>query len=107
DGKRVLSGSYDKTARLWDAASGEVVHPRAGHRDSVYAVAFLHDRERALTASADGSLGLWDTKTGRLLCELFSFADGSGAVIDPEGRFDGPASRCGIRRWRRRTGTGK
>ena len=32
DGTRVVSGSYDKTVRIWDAASGEcVVGPLDGH----------------------------------------------------------------------------
>jgi len=90
DAKQVLTSSFDRTARLWDAATGAQVHTLAGHRSTVRSVAFVPGKERAITAGEDGTLRLWDTKTGAELCQLFSFADGSWAVIDAQGRFDGP-----------------
>ena len=45
DGRRVVSGSYDKTAKVWDAATGECVATLAGHSDvvwrGVFSVVFL------------------------------------------------------------------
>jgi WD40 repeat protein len=47
DGKRVVSGSYDKTIRIWDAESGEVVAgPFHGHRNMIRSVAFSPDGKR-------------------------------------------------------------
>lgn len=40
DGARVLTGSGNKTARLWDAATGKTVAALEGHTGSVTAVAF-------------------------------------------------------------------
>ena len=40
DGRRLISGSSDKTARIWDVATGKTLHALSGHTDSIYAVAF-------------------------------------------------------------------
>ena len=40
DGRQVLSGGIDHTAKLWDAASGELVRSFAGHSEGVSSVAF-------------------------------------------------------------------
>ena len=64
DGKRVLTGSEDKTARLWDAATGAAVATLAGHKGPVNAVAFSPDGKRVLTGSDDKTARLWDAATG-------------------------------------------
>ena len=44
DGKRIVSGSDDKTVRLWDAATGQPIgQPMTGHTDAVSSVAFSPD----------------------------------------------------------------
>jgi WD40 repeat protein len=43
DGKQVVSGSDDKTVRLWDAATGTVLQTLEGHSDTVNSVAFSPD----------------------------------------------------------------
>ena len=48
---RVLTGSDDKTVRLWDAATGAAVATLEGHTASVVAVAFSPDGKRILTGS--------------------------------------------------------
>ena len=41
DGKKIVSGSSDKTVRVWDAESGmEIIPSLEGHTSSVYSVAF-------------------------------------------------------------------
>src|SRR5258708_39742031 len=61
DGKRVVTVSADKTARLWDAESGEQIGlPLVGHTDIVSSVAFSSDGRRIVTASWDKTARLWD-----------------------------------------------
>jgi len=60
DGRSVLTGSGDNTARLWDVAAG----------------------------SADCTTRIWDTATGKLLATIVSFREGGWAVVDSEGRYD-------------------
>jgi WD40 repeat protein len=59
DGSRILTGSGDKTARLWDAATGEPVATLAGHTAAIHSVAFSPDGSRILTGSGDKTARLW------------------------------------------------
>ncbi|TVS20393.1 MAG: serine/threonine protein kinase, partial [Planctomycetaceae bacterium] len=64
DGKRLLTGSYDNTARLWDLESGEstVFH---GHDWWVWSASFSPDEQKILTTSQDGSALVWSVETAR------------------------------------------
>ena len=53
DGKRILTGSWDRTAKLWDAASGRDVLTLKGHSGPVLSVAFSPDGQRIVTGSYD------------------------------------------------------
>src|SRR5688500_2755691 len=88
DGARVLSGSSDQTAKLWDAATGQLIRTFTGHVDLdwVGPVAFSPDGARVLAGSFRLGGGnnlwnvmvqLWDVATGRL---IRTFA-GSGAIV--------------------------
>lgn len=59
DGKTILTGSADKTVRLWDL-HGNTVQEFKGHTDSVYSVAFSPDGKTILTGSYDKTARLWD-----------------------------------------------
>ena len=65
DGKHVLSGSGDGTARIWDATTGDntltLTHSRTNW---VVAVAWSPDGTHILTGSSDGTARIWDATTG-------------------------------------------
>ena len=65
DGKAVLTGSDDSTARLWDAATGRPIGIPMAHQGQVRAVAFSPDGKTVLTGSSDKTARLWDAATGR------------------------------------------
>src|SRR5262245_54085708 len=63
DGSKLLSGSYDGTARLWDVAAGTSKEFR-GHDWWVWSVAWSPDEQRFVTGSQDGSAIVWTVATG-------------------------------------------
>lgn len=65
DGARVLTGSKDGTARLWDASTGQEIRAFKGHEDRVTSVVFSPDGARVLTGSYDKTARLWDASTGQ------------------------------------------
>src|ERR1700683_4621170 len=60
DGTRIVSGSYDKTLRLWDAVSGAHLNTFRGHTHNIQSVAFSPDGTRIVSGSNDKTLRLWD-----------------------------------------------
>jgi WD40 repeat protein len=46
DGKRLATASWDKTAKVWDAADGREVLTLRGHNDAVTSVAWSPDGKR-------------------------------------------------------------
>jgi WD40 repeat protein len=86
DGTQVLTGSYDKTARLWETATGKEIRRFEGHSATVLSAVFSPDGRQVLTGSGDGTARLWETATGK---EIRPFKGHSGwvysAVFSPDG----------------------
>jgi WD40 repeat protein len=70
DSARVLTASADRTARLWDVASGKEMAVLRGHEDEVRSAVFSTDGARVLTASKDKTARLWDGASGNVLVVL-------------------------------------
>ncbi|OAX33430.1 WD40 repeat-like protein, partial [Rhizopogon vinicolor AM-OR11-026] len=62
----VISGSDECAVRLWDTNTGKITHLRQfeGHTRGVLGVINVPGGQRIITCSADGSLRVWNLKTG-------------------------------------------
>jgi len=63
DGRTVLSAADD--IKLWDVATGSLIHTFGGRSGDVFSVAFSPDGRSALSGSAEDTFELWDLATGK------------------------------------------
>ncbi len=61
DNRRLVSGSFDKTSRIWDVVSGDCLHVLEGHTAGVAGVTFSPDGLSVATASYDNTARLWSS----------------------------------------------
>ncbi len=88
DGRFAVSGSRDRTVRVWTLATGASLRELKGHRGSVSCVAVSPDRSFALSGSWDRTLRLWALATGECLKVFKEHDDYVRTVaITPDGRF--------------------
>ncbi|KAG2411924.1 hypothetical protein HFD88_009480 [Aspergillus terreus] len=106
DGRLLASGSYDKTVRLWDPATGALQQTLIGHTDSVSSVAFSPDGRLLASGSEDKTIQIWDPATGALQQTLIGHTDSvSSVAFSPDGRLLASGSEDEtVRLWNPATG---
>jgi len=108
DGRYAVSGSFDKTLRLWELNTGKFIRNFEGHAGTVFGAAVTPDGQRIVSGSSDGTLRVWDLNTAKLINTLSGHTGKIYAVkITLDGRYiiSSSADRtlsCGI--WIRVTG---
>jgi tricorn protease-like protein len=87
DGKTIVSGSRDKTIRLWDSQTGkEVRNLTATTKRSVWSVAFSPDGTKVLSGNGDNSVRVWDSQTGEQIMILKGHGGDVNVIsISPDG----------------------
>ncbi|NJM87173.1 MAG: hypothetical protein HC847_08235 [Hydrococcus sp. RU_2_2] len=62
DGQKIVSGSWDKTLRLWNPEGNPIEKPFRGHEGEITSVAFSGDGKTIASGSGDGTVRLWNAK---------------------------------------------
>jgi WD40 repeat protein len=70
DGRTLVTGSDDKTARLWEGATGKDIATLRGHEGTVKSAAFSPDGRTLVTGSVDKAARLWEVATGKEIAVL-------------------------------------
>ena len=65
DGRTAVSGSDDRTVRVWDLAVGLCTAKLKGHTGNVRSVAVSADGRTAVSGSDDETVRVWDLAGGR------------------------------------------
>ena len=113
DGKLAVSGSADKTARIWSLVTGRLVRILQGHTETVWSVAVSPDGRQVASASGfiygdvrDATVRLWDLATGAAIrvFEGHASAVNSVAFSADGGRLLSASADGTLREWHCATG---
>ena len=85
DGKRVVTASFDHTARIWNADGTGAPIELVGHTGEILAIGYFSDGERVVTASADHTARIW--KPGSEPRILRHEGAVTNVAVSPDGKF--------------------
>lgn len=70
----LITGSYDRTARVWNMETGVELHCLRGHTRAVRSLQF--DEVKLITGSMDNSIKVWDWRSGKCIRTLTGHTEG-------------------------------
>ena len=85
DDTRILTWSYDGTARVWDARSGDAITPPLKHEDLVAGAKVFADDTRILTWRFEGTARVWSVDVVRSDGFLEDYEVATGTRLDSTG----------------------
>lgn len=89
-----LTGSSDRTIKMWDLDTGREIRTLKGHKGTVWSVVFSSDGKTALSGSSDKKVVLWDLKSGARIRTFSGHSDRVYSVaFSPDGRYAFSGSR--------------
>src|SRR6266511_4167538 len=91
--------------KVWDAATGELLHDLRGHAKEVVGVAFSPNGRQLVSASGDHTIRVWDLADGREVQRLEHTEAARSVVFSPDGKLLLSGGYDGVRVWD--AGTGK
>ncbi len=87
DGTFIVSGSEDKTIKLWELSSGREIRTYNGHQSEVNDVLFTPDDKVLISASKDGKIYFWDVLTGNIINSYHQKENVLRLALSPNGRY--------------------
>jgi len=88
DGRRAVTGSWDKTLRIWNVQEGTLLgEPLQGHQGSVFSVAVSPDDKRIASGGEDSTVIVWDVETRQIVFKLVKYSGRANCVcFSPDGK---------------------
>jgi WD40 repeat protein len=89
DSSKLLLGSHEGVAIIFDIKSGEKLHELNGHTNPIIFVRFSPDGKFVLTIGHDNVACVWNVDNGSLLYSLNvdNFLDDSAVIFSPDSKF--------------------
>lgn len=88
DSSNLLAAGHDNgSIRIWDLVSGSYTDIKTGQND-IQGLDFSNDGRYVVSSSLDGTVQLSELSSGRKVANIYTFWDGSWAVVDSAGRYD-------------------
>jgi len=87
DGKYALSGSYDKTLKLWDIEDKKEIKSFEGHTDIIWSVCYSISGKYALSGGKYGNIKLWDITSGKQIKALKHFREVTSVCFSQDEKY--------------------
>jgi WD40 repeat protein len=65
DGERLASAGKDRTVKIWNPTTGQMIKELSGFRDQLETIAFSPDGRLLATGDSSGDIQIWDVASGR------------------------------------------
>ena len=106
DSTTLVSGSADKTIRIWNLQTGEPLYTINQHLAAVNTLAITADNQTLISGGADSTIKLWNLHTEELRYTWYQPSTAISAIaIHPDGKIIASSSQDGtIKLWHIQTG---
>ena len=87
DGQTLVSGSADKTIKIWNLSTGQEIRTLTGHSNPVNTLAISSDWQTLVSGSADKTIKIWNLSTGQEIRSITgNFSYVNALAISPDGQ---------------------
>lgn len=79
-GNRVITASHDKSLKIWDLATGQIVQTLEGHNEYVMCIKVLKQENLLFSGAHDATVKVWDLASGKCLHTFSAHQSGVSCI---------------------------